>query len=211
MKHLVLVLPLAALFITSSAFARDPEAQPTLSLDGNAAERAERAKTSWYGYQAVIADVAVIGLTAGGGAQALTESYCFTASCVNAPRRDHTASEALLGTAAVTFLFAAPTIHALHGQWGKAAASLGLRALPVAIAVPLMSDPRPHDSTWPIGAAVLLTGGLAAMIVDDAVLARGRVNHEPVTKPPSRVLSVAPTFDPRGGGRGGGVSAVGTF
>jgi hypothetical protein len=122
---------------------------------------------------------------------------------VDSPRREHTASGALLGTAAVTFVFASPSIHALHGHWGKAAASLGLRAIPLAIGVPLMSDPRPHDTTWGIGLTVLVTGGLAAMIVDDAILAR-----EPV-KPPARAFTVAPTFDTAN--KGGGLSAVGTF
>lgn len=195
MKYRFLALPLAGLLMTSSAFAGDPEGPP---------EAPPRADTSWYGYQPLVADGVAVGVATAGAVQALTESYCFTSSCVDSPRREHTASEALLGMAAATFLFASPTIHATHGHWGKAAASLGLRALPIAIAVPLMSDPRPHDRTWGLGVAVLLSGGLAAMIVDDAVLAR-----EPVTKPPSRILSLAPTFDTAN--KGGGVSAVGTF
>lgn len=196
MKHILLAWPLAGLFFTSWALAGEPEGPPEATT--------ARAKTSWYGYQALIADVGVVALTTAGGVQALSESYCFASSCLGTPRRDHTASESLLGTAAVMFLFASPTIHAVHGQWGNAAASLGLRALPIAIAVPLMADPRPHTSTWPMGAAVLVAGGLAAMIVDDAAVAR-----EPVTKETARVVAVAPTVDAQS--RAGGVVAVGTF
>ena len=171
------------LLVSSSASAGEP------------AETPAKPETVWYGWQPLIADGATVALATAGAVQALGESY------TEGPRREHIASQALLGSAAVTFLFASPTIHAFHGQWGKAAISLGLRTLPVAVAVPLMSESSPHGGTWGMGMGVLLAGGLAALIIDDAVLAR-----EP-KEPPSRTLAAAPMITKDSGG----LMAVGTF
>ncbi len=171
------------LLVSSTASASEPAEAPT------------KPEAVWYGWQPLIADGAAVVLATAGAVQALGESYS------DVPQREHVASQALLGSAAVTFLFASPAIHGLHGQWGKAAISLGLRTLPVAVAVPLMSESSPHGGTWGMGMGVLLAGGLAALIIDDAIVAR-----EPKA-PLARTFAAAPMMSKDSAG----LMAVGTF
>lgn len=107
-------------------------------------------------------------------------------------------------SAGATYLFAAPIVHASHGHWDKAAMSFGLRALPIALATPLLASG--NDDAPRIGLGVLAVGALAAMAVDAAVIAREEVSAHSHEKPR---LGVSPTVDAVN--KGGGLSVVGTF
>jgi hypothetical protein len=186
MKKLPLLLTLASLLASSAAFAD------------------EKPSTSWYGYQPLIADGVSVGLLA---ASLMTLKLGKLDLCLDdqncdrdtSPPPDNTTSTALFASGAIAYAFASPTIHAIHGHWGKAGLSLGLRALPIAIGVPVAAG----RDTAAAGSAILLVGALAAMVADDIFIAR-----EP-SKAPAAAFSVAPTFDAKNGGAG--LAAAGTF
>lgn len=215
------ILSLASFFVSSSALASDPDG-PDLAVVATPATVATPAlpteplapamrRTTWYGYQPLVGDMVATTLTTAGVIKALSEigpiNLCGTFSaredCPRDPPRDHGVSTALLASGVITYAFASPTIHAIHGHWNKAAASLGLRAAPIALALPLMASGS--DDVQRVGAGVLLVGVVAAILIDDVLIAR----EPPKDKATARALSIGPTFDAKNGG--GGVAAAGTF
>ena len=145
------------------------------------AESDER-PTRWYGYQAMIADAAAIGMFYGGVA---TFRFCWHIESSDSAC-DNGASGALLLGSFATYSFASPVIHLAHGHPGKAGASFGIRAAPWLIAVPL-------SQTESSGAAGLLIASVfMAMVIDDGLLAR-----EPVSEPSVQLGAVV---DPETGG-----------
>jgi hypothetical protein len=163
-----------------------PSASPSPSID------------RWYGWQILIADAGALGFTA----LALGASAAHSSDAAALPP---------LAVAAGSFVFGGPVVHAVHGHWGKAGGSLALR-----VGLPLLGwlagagvgqgschYNYDHEGCWVGYAALgLLAGGVAAMIVDDALL-----GHERVTASPRSQASVAftPSRD------GGGLSVVGRF
>jgi hypothetical protein len=153
----------------------------------------------WYGWQPLIVDGVSTALIGGG-----------TWFVVRAARTDTSASAVVLlaplSLGALGYLFGAPTIHWIHGRLGAGFASLGLRvAAPLAgLGVgALISGVAGHDNT--VGALIgLVSGAGAAIVVDDAFIAR-----ETVVEKRSATLSVAPSID--GQRRGGGITFSGTF
>src|SRR6185436_7990319 len=138
------------------------------------------AETSWYGWQTLLSDAGVIGLwslaaavdDAKYGSGGARQSY-------------EVGSTALVALGFATYGLGAPAIHLAHGREGTALRSLALRlGLPVAgalVGVMIGSgtcDPE-SEVPCPVVAGVVggALGGVAAAIVDGAVLAR-----EPVAK-----------------------------
>lgn len=142
----------------------------------------EEKPTQWYGYQAMIADAAAIGMFYGGVS---TFRFCWHTESSNGGC-DNGASGALLLGSLATYSFASPVIHLAHGHPGKAGASFGIRAAPWLIAVPL-------SQTESSGAAgLVVTSVFMAMVIDDGLLAR-----EPVSEPSVQLGAVV---DPETGG-----------
>src|SRR5689334_1483418 len=108
MKRALGLLGLVVLLASSNASAEER------SDDGPEPER------SWYGYQTLAADGLAITMTGLGVQSAIHESTRSGRSS------SHTTSQMLLVGGSLTYLFAAPTVHALHGHWGKAGGSFGL-------------------------------------------------------------------------------------
>ena len=193
MKKTFLSLSIASLVLSFStlSFASEPE------------------ETRWYGYQPLITDSVAVTLTTAGVVKALTEIgpidlcgvFDSRTPCHSAPPPDHTVSTTLLVSGVVTYAFASPTIHAAHGHWDKAGLSLGLRAAPIALAAPLLASGS--DGTQRVGGGVLLVGLVAAMAVDDILIAR-----EPKEEN-AAAFTLAPTFDAKNGGAG--LAVGGTF
>lgn len=138
--------------------------------------------TRWYGYQAMIADAAAIGMFYGGIS---TLKFCFHSQGASGGC-DNGASGALLLGSFATYSFASPVIHLAHGHPGKAGLSFGVRAAPWLLAVPL------SQSDGPAAAGLLVTGLFMAMVIDDGLIAR-----EPVAEPSVRLGAA---FDPGNGG-----------
>jgi len=209
MNKTLLSLSVVSLVLSFSAlsFASEPAATATTVATGpNSAPSAPNAEeTRWYGYQPLITDSVAVTLTTAGVLKALTEigpidlcgDFDSRTPCHSAPPPDHTVSTTLLVSGVVTYAFASPTIHAIHGHWDKAGLSLGLRAAPIALAAPLLASGS--DGTQRVGGGVLV----AAMVVDDILIAR-----EP-TKETAAAFTLAPTFDAKNGSAG--LAAAGTF
>lgn len=184
MKRLLGVLGLVVLFASTTASAQE-------RADDGAKE--EEPSRSWYGYQTLATDG--IALTMGGlGLQA-----ALAEGLNDNKATSHATSRLLLVGGGLTYLFAAPTVHALHGHWGKAGGSFALRGAPVALGATLAAG---GDGMAGLGAGVIVVGMLAAMVIDSAVIANES------TPPPPKV-SVAPTFDPKN--RAPGVAFAATF
>jgi hypothetical protein len=157
------------------------------------AEEREAPERSWYGYQTLSADGLAITMTGLGVKAAIHEGGFDDGS-------SHTTSKFLLIGGAMGYLFASPTIHALHGHWGKAGASLGLRTAPIALGAGIFA--MGGESGQSVGASVLIVGILTALVVDSALVANENV-------PPPPKVSLAPTFDPKSGAAG--VAFAATF
>lgn len=188
----LLLAPLVLVAATSSALASEPPsasapASTNVNVSANAAnanavDSAEAApsETRWYGYQPLVADGVALSLFAASVATYEPMPCGLFEDCA---RPDNTASSSFLIAGALVYAFASPTIHALHGHWGKAGGSLGLR-----LGAPLVGLAVGSATTAEAGALTASLGALAAMVVDDVFLAR-----ETIRKAPS--LSVAPTYD----------------
>ena len=196
MKTQYLALSVASLLISSTAFAEETTVE-----------------TKSYAYQPIIADAAAVTLTSAGVVAAVSSmklsDLCGLfderderGDCPQKPRSDFTASAALLVSGALTYAFASPTIHAAHGHWDKAGLSFGMRMAPVLAGAALMA--RGEGDLPMVGLGVLVTGVVAAMVVDAAVLAR-----EPVKTAAATGFVVAPTIDAKNGGAG--ITASATF
>ena len=127
----------------------------------------------WYGWQTLLVDAATVALAA-------------TVGTVDSG--DRQVENVIAGMVLVPYALGGPVVHAAHGQWGRAGASLGLRlGAPTVGAlggylVGSASCARPDTSDVPcaaVGAGLgLLAGGAAAIILDAAVLA-----YEPEAAP----------------------------
>jgi hypothetical protein len=143
-----------------------------------------RPETSWYGWQTLLSDLGVIGLWS--AAYAVDDAKYGSAS----PQNYDIATNVLGWAGLAVYALGAPAIHAAHGNGRKALGSLGLRiGLPLggALAGALIgsatcggSNSNDDVVSCPVifGLLGFLGGGVAAPIVDAAVVAR-----EPVTPP----------------------------
>jgi hypothetical protein len=185
-----------------------------LSASANADEGVTPpARTSWYGYQTLIADGASLALVTVGGTFAPSPG-----------------ARSAFGFAGVgSYLLAPFVIHAAHGQAGRGAGSFALRALApvggalVGLAVSAMylsvtDDPDNGLATairagtiaglgMYIGAGV---GAVAAVTVDSAVLAREAERKEPIQAVRSKPMTVRPVIGMTGNG-GASAGIAGTF
>lgn len=177
--------------------------------------RPEPREERWYGWKTITTDgialtLGTVGVSVGLASMgSIAPCLDFDGNgCSNTGRRADEGGQAIAATlgvgAAATYLLGAPIIHATQGHWDKAGISLGLRALPIAFATPLLASG--NDSAQDVGVVVLGVGALAAMAVDAAVVAREDVSPLPQEKPR---VAVSPTVDAVN--KGGGVSLVGTF
>lgn len=169
----------------------------------------------WYGWQTITTDgialtLGTVGLSVGLASMgSIAPCLDFDGNgCASRGRSADQGGQAIAATlgigGAATYLLGAPIVHATHGHWDKAGISLGLRALPIALATPLFASG--NDDAPRIGLGVLTVGAVAAMAIDAAVIAREDVVPAPQDKPR---LGVSPTVDAVN--KGGGVSLVGTF
>lgn len=185
MKRLLGLLGLVVLFASRSAAAQEHEADEP---------KAEARERQWYGWQTLATD-GVSFTMMGLGFGSLIHETTWSHSSDN-----HATSGLLMATGAAGYLFGAPTVHALHGHWGKAGASLALRGGPIALGSGIIATGGDRASA--VGGGVIFLGVLAALIVDSAVVA-----NEDVVPAPRAAL--APTYDPRS--RAGGVSLAAEF
>lgn len=139
----------------------------------------------WYGWQPLIADGAATALIVTG-----------TVFVVRAAASDTSESSVVLlaplSLGVLGYLFAAPIIHWAHGRVGTGFASLALRAVGPLAGVglgALVQGVAGHDNTAG-GIVGGLVGATAAVVVDDAVLARETVVTRPVA-----TMSIAPGVD----------------
>jgi hypothetical protein len=205
MESSIRVCVAGAVAITLSWPAR--AAAQTVAAPGSSAPRSvmfdpePEYETRSYGWQTAVVDGAAVLFFVAAVHTAFSDvDYYCTQNCRSDGDGD---GAAVLGMTGVALYGAGgPTIHAAHGRWGTAAASLGIRALPIVLGVPLMQGNDDSDA----GAGILLGGMLAAMIVDATVLARERV---PVKPQAAAGLHVAPGYDRRS--RTGFVSVGGSF
>jgi hypothetical protein len=175
-----------AMCVTASPTFAAGESPSTLAPSRAAEPRFQMPpRTRWYGVQPVVTDVLAVGLSLESMA---TSRLCihvdlYSGSSSEEDSCDNTTSE-VFGIASLgLYGLGGPVAHATRDHWDKAALSLGIRAAPIVIAVPLASS---RSDTAPF---VLIFGTLAAMIVDDAILANDEVPEEPK-------WSFAPAFDP---------------
>lgn len=179
MKRVLGLLGLVVLFASSTAAAQEVET----------AEEPVATERTWYGYQTLAADGIAVVMTGLGVKSLGHEGFGSQAS--------HTTSEFLLVTGGLTYLFAAPTIHALHGHWGKAGASLGLRTAPIALCAAIVgagstgATNHGREKASVVGGAVLFLGIVAAMVIDSSVVAN---ESTPIAEPKA---SLTPTYDPK--------------
>jgi len=160
--HLGAALLLCVGIAASPAAAETPVHQPGETGEGAGAqpEPGPAGRSSWYGYQILLADAVALGLTAIAA---------------------EAGSEAVLVGAAGVYLLGGPTVHALHRRPLAAVASLGLRiALPIAFAAiggasvncrmgGVVNDGESCGSIEPL---IGLTVGLvAAVAIDSAAVA----------------------------------------
>ncbi|MDX2053000.1 MAG: hypothetical protein SFV15_11445 [Polyangiaceae bacterium] len=189
-------LLLVALLIAPMAATKPAQAQAA-SHAGTGSERRERPPaaappvTRWYGYQTGLSDVAAVGMIYGAVA---TYEFCWNlgislndhpAGDEGSESCDNSSSTAFALAGAGTYLFGAPTVHALHGSWEKAGLSFGMRSLPIVLGVGLAQS----EETNGLAAAVLIAGPLLAMTIDHAWLAREEAKAQ------GSAWYVAPTVD----------------
>lgn len=117
---------------------------------------------------------------------AMALSLALSAAAVAGSGNDH-AGEALAYTSLATFVLGGPIIHATHGNWGRAAGSLGLRVGTPIVGAALgaaMEDCSGGDFCGLGGGVVGFAVGIAAAIaIDAAALARETVPKEPALTP----------------------------
>jgi len=133
---------------------------------------------NWYGWQTLAVDGTSLALAIGGGASELG---------------------AVAGLGVTGLIVGAPIVHFAHGRVGTGFASAGLRVgLPIVGALIGVAAEDCHDGRdWCGlgGAAVgVLVGGVAAIALDAAVLAREDVKRDPS---PIQRLGVSPIVDPQ--------------
>jgi hypothetical protein len=173
-----------------------------LSLVPSAASADERTPTAppsgarWYGLPALVSDGAAFGLAMTGVALAGLEDCTVVQRLATAERcAPHTRTpEGFLAAGAAIYGLGGPLNHMLRGHFTSAGLSFGLRAAPLAIGLPMMAagtDPG-GGGLGALGLGITMLGTLAAMGVDDGVLA-----HEARAAPPT--LSLSPQIDPRTG------------
>lgn len=153
--------PLLVLFVAQSVQAAEPP--PIAAVESPAPQRRH-----WYGWQTALVDAASLGL----GATVLGLSGNTGGSS------DGNVAGPLIVS---SYALGGPTVHAAHGQWAMAGASLGLRlGAPAAGAlsgylVGYAACPHDDQSDVPcsaVGAGFgLIAGAATALIVDSAVLA----------------------------------------
>ena len=151
---------------------------------------AERPQSSWYGWQTAASDLGVIGLWI--AAYLVDEAKYGSASW----QTYDTASSVLAWSGLAVYALGAPAVHLAHGNGRKALGSFGLRTgLPVAGAIAGLligavacgtNDSEFVPCPVILGALGFLSGGVAAPIVDGAVVAR-----ETVTPAAERRLQAA--------------------
>jgi hypothetical protein len=154
-------------------------------------------RTSWYGWQTLLADAGVIALWS--AAYAVDEAKYGSSS----PQSYDRGTNLLVASGVAVYFLGGPAIHWAHGHGRKGLGSLGLRVgLPLGglIAGALLGsvacgsgDNEFVPCPAVIGALGFLGGAVAAPIVDAAVVAR-----EPVTQPADSQFQAA--FVPSGGG-----------
>jgi len=204
-----------SVFVPGIAYADDEGIDVAPAETPASAPKAEPREERWYGWQTITTDgialtLGTVGLSVGLASMgSIAPCLDFDGNgCAGRGRGADQGGQAIAATlgigGAATYLLGAPIVHATHGHWDKAGISLGLRALPIALATPLLASG--NDDAPAIGLGVLTVGALAAMAIDAAVVAREDVVPVPRDKPR---LGVAPNIDAVN--RGGGVSLVGTF
>ena len=158
-----LVALLLAMCPESRASAADGDFAPsTTATAPPPAPSATASKSTWYGWQILIADSVAVPIIGAFFAQEIT------------PRGNDTTGSAVLGTLGFTlFLVPAPVIHTVHGQPGRAVISGVLRlTLPsLGAVVGLFSDNV--QVTGVLEGSAIGNLGLAAFF-DDAILGLGR-------------------------------------
>ena len=151
--------PLLPFFVARAVHAAEP-------LSESPAESPAPQRSEWYGWQTALVDVASLGL----GAAVIGLSGNSSSG---------SGAENVAGVLMVsTFVLGGPVVHAAHGQWGKAGASLGLRlGAPAAGALGGFlagSASCPHDDgdvpCSAVGAGIGLIAGAATAIIVDAVM-----------------------------------------
>ena len=129
----------------------------------------------WYGWQTLTTDAASVTFLVGFG--------------VAAGRSNNDATETVFASAcAGAYFLGGPIVHAAHGNWGRAAGSLGLRVgapfvgslLGLVIA---SSTDSSFDDSAGMGAVGALVGIGTAVVLDAAVLGYETVQDEPVVMP----------------------------
>jgi hypothetical protein len=179
----------AVLLASRTAAADEPEPEPDAPREHVARE--------WYGWQTLASDglsFTMMGLGVGSLAHEVGSSQSDDR---------HTTSAFLMVTGATGYLLGAPTVHALHGHWGKAGASLALRGGPIALGSMVALAGRGREAGGAAAGAIMFFGVIAAVIVDSAVVA----NED--APPPPPAVSFAPTYDPKS--RTGGVTLAASF
>lgn len=185
MKRLLGLLGLVVLFASRSAAAQEHEADEP---------KAEERERHWYGWQTLATDGVSFTMMGLGVGSIIHETTSYRST------DNHTTSGFLIATGAAGYLFAAPTVHALHGHWGKAGASLALRGGPLVLGTGIIA--AGGNKAGALGGGVIFLGVLAALIVDSAVVANEDVVPAPRT-------AIAPTYDPKS--RAGGLSFAAEF
>jgi hypothetical protein len=178
-----------ALLLSSTAMAQEPDASaaPPAASPATEADKPSKtvkasSETVWYGHQTLAVDGAAIGMMALGLSSSSRTGLAFIG----------------LGT----YALGAPTVHALHGNWGRGLADVGIRVgAPVALGaagvvggmmVGGMGSSSGDDSGLrmvvfgALGGVAGVTGGMiVASVVDAAALA-----HEKVPQPEQRSSGV---------------------
>ena len=140
----------------------------------------EQPGRQWYGWQTLTVDAGAITL----GIALMLE-----------PDSAGVGASMLLGG----YLLGGPIVHAGHGAWGKAAASLGTRVgAPFAGAILAVAFTECGDDWCELGYAVVggMLGAVGAIALDAAVYA-----YEPVPEPARPALALSPILVPGTGRR----------
>jgi hypothetical protein len=155
----------------------------------------DQVEIRWYGYQLALSDVLALGLFVEG-----VSKFRWCLSFGDHPSAcDNSESNTLLGAGASVYFAVPPVLHGLNGHWDKAAVSVGIRSAPVLLG--LATSAASKDS--PAAGIALFGGAVAAIFVDDAVLASEEVPRR------AGAWSLAPALD--AGHRAASLTLVGSF
>jgi hypothetical protein len=194
-NRLAAIVVVAVGMWASPAAAQTPVNNSVLTGQAPIADAAPAARFSWYGYQTLAVDAAVVALA-------------------STAIQGNSAPPAFL--AAVGYAFGAPTVHALHRRPLAAAGSFALRVFlpPIGMAIgAAVTDCRmlaAYDEHCDFGEQLVgfVVGMAAAAVIDAAAIAWERKaapapDHSPppAAAPSSSMLSLAP-FPMRDGGGG---------